>query len=205
MAATTADFLPTRTFYILPHCSLTKSIQILNLTPHLTAPYTDPGFAAHAKQVAKQGGVAPCITVQKANLLGTRYMVLDPTDNNRELATWKAPLTSFGSSHISFPPGSRHSSHAITLSSFLKTFTHNSTPYAWQHGHLLHRNRFSLWMELPTGERRLVARYWQGCDWRTGGTVVLDGEQVDELVALITCVAILKRKRQRQSESAGGR
>ncbi|KAI9853769.1 MAG: hypothetical protein M1813_001811 [Trichoglossum hirsutum] len=205
MEETAPDFRPTQTFYIVPHGSFTKNIQILDLTPNLTVPYSDPGFAAHAKQVAKQGGVPPCVTVQKVNLFGTRYVVLDPNDNNSELASWKAARTSFGSSHIGFPFGSRHSSHPIKLSGFPKeSFTHNSTPYTWEHGHWRNRNRYSLWMELPAGERRLVARYWQKWNWRTGGTVVLDGGQLDDLVVLITCVAILRRKRQRQAESSAG-
>ncbi|KAH0541581.1 hypothetical protein FGG08_003929 [Glutinoglossum americanum] len=210
-----SPFNPSQTFYITPHCSFTKNIQILDLTPHLTVPYTDPTFPSHAKQVAKQiakqAQFPPSITIQKDNISGTRYLILDPNKNanDNEIATWKASHFSTGPSHLTFPAQSPHSSHTITLRPprrFLsrnESFVHNSATYTWAYESWIHPSRVALWRELPGGGKKLLARYWQGIDWRTGGTIVVEGEEVDAVIAVVTCVVLLKKKRQRRLERSG--
>jgi len=57
------------------------------------------------------------------------------------------------------------------------------------------------------GEKRVeVGKYaakWWG-SWSTGGIIVVDTREVDELVAVASLVVVLKKKRQRAAERSGG-
>ena len=48
-------------------------------------------------------------------------------------------------------------------------------------------------------ERVVVAKYCGMATFKTGGILLLDSEEVDEVIAVITCCAMLRKKRQRDS------
>ncbi|KAI9777770.1 MAG: hypothetical protein M1839_008565 [Geoglossum umbratile] len=210
---TSLPFNPTLTYYIKPHCSWTKTIEILDLTPHLTIPYGSSDFPAHTKSIAKTPSLAPSLTVQKQNVWGTKYGIFENSENGeREIAKWTASCFSTGRSHIKFLEEGGKSRHDITLQkpagiSMLsrdESFVFNSVEYLWSYESWYCAHRIQLFRMLPGGEKQLVARFWQGWDWKTGGTFVVDARELDEVVGVITCVVELKKRRQRQHENQGG-
>ncbi|KAI9764173.1 MAG: hypothetical protein M1840_008655 [Geoglossum simile] len=203
---------PTRTYYIKPHSSFTKNIEILNLTPHLAISYDSPDFPAHAKTIAKTSSFTPSLTVQKQNLFGTSYGIFENGGNgDREIGTWRASCFSTGKSHINFLDEDGKGRHDITLEKLPgmrlfsrdEVFVFNSVQYLWTYESWYCSNRIALYKMLPGGEKQLVGRFWQGWDWRTGGTFVMDARELDDAVGVITCVVQLKKRRQRQKEKSG--
>jgi hypothetical protein len=208
-----APFNPTRTYYIKPHCSLTKNIKIFNLTPHLTIPYGSPDFPAHARAVAENSALTPDLTVRKENVWSTRYGIFENDGNgDREIGSWRASCFSTGKSHIDFLDEAGKGRHDITLQKLAgmglfsrdEVFVFNSVQYLWAYKSWHCSNRIALYKMLPGGEKQLVGRYWQGWDWRTGGTFVVDERELDDVVGVLTCVVQLKKRRQRQKERSSG-
>jgi hypothetical protein len=59
------------------------------------------------------------------------------------------------------------------------------------------------------GNQKLeIAKYWQGYEpFATGGTLVLNTDELDEVVGILTCLVMLRKKRQKDAERrnlAGG-
>jgi hypothetical protein len=62
----------------------------------------------------------------------------------------------------------------------------------------LHSGKFTLYKYIGPGEERKleVAKYWNRGGFKgTGGTLVLDSTEVDEVVGIMTCLTVLKRNR----------
>jgi len=156
--------------------------------------------------------------------MGLRWAVTaqNAEENEVVVANWKHPWSSVGEALLSFPEGSPHSSHEITLKNKVwglrtETFVLNSVPYEWRMESLLHSHEMALYKIFPSistlgsvnrgNERKtVVARYsqkWWG-GFVTGGVVVVDSKEVDVLVAVLTLAVVLKKKRQRAAERGGG-
>lgn len=129
------------------------------------------------------------------------------------IAHWKASFFSTGSTTLSFPPASPHSSHNVKLKPLIfrraETFVKDSVPYAWTPQHMWHGRRYVFTKEVH-GEKREVGRFAMVWNWEvgTGGVLALDTSEdgVDEVVACLTALVVLKKKRQRDAErrSRGG-
>lgn len=220
-AAIAPTFKPTHTLWLTPHSMLTKSIPILDLTPTLTVPYTslDSTYKTAVKSALKDHTHTPIYTIQRGNWMGLKWKITtqNASGNEEEVANWKHPWLSVGEAVLSFPEGSPHSSHDITLKPKrwgfrTENFVMDSVLYQWEMDSLLHSHGMSLFKILPAlsadeKERKVeVAKYsqkWWGA-FVTGGVVMVDSREVDVLVAVLSLAVVLKKKRQRAAERSGG-
>jgi hypothetical protein len=200
---------PTYTFYIVPHGIFTKDIKVLDVTSALKTAYdglTD-AYAAHVAELANCDGAAdkPAYTILRSSIVSQNYTVKD--GEGAAVADWTHPWWSTGMATLTFPAGSAYSSHAIeskVLSWARRTerFVKDSVTYSWEMESRIKSNRMKLFKMV--GDRRVeVGRYAQPHGYTSGGTLVLDSGELDSLVGVLTCVIVLKKKRQRAVEYGG--
>jgi hypothetical protein len=205
---------PTAVYWITPHGFLSKTITILDLTKDLDMPYTDmtADYKAEIKKTMKDHSFAPVISCHRRSWLGLKYDITD--DQNAHVAHWSHPWSSVGEAVLAFPDNSLHSSHAIKLTNKrwglrTESFVCNSQQYMWQMDSLWHSTNMALYRVTGIGEQQRkveVGRYaqkWWG-SFVTGGTLVVDGNEIDGIVACLTLVVVLKKKRQRAAERQEG-
>ncbi|KAJ8109939.1 hypothetical protein OPT61_g7084 [Boeremia exigua] len=208
-----APFTPTSIYWITPHGMLTKAITVLNLTSDMPLPYTglSDTYKAAIKTTLKDHSFTPIITCHRQNWIGLKYAIHD--DQDKPLAHWSHPWHSAGEAVLTFPDDSAHSSHPISLKNKtwgLRTecFTLNSQLFFWEMDSAWHSYSMTLYKVFGSGEHQKkveVGKYsqkWWG-SVATGGAFVVDGEAVDAVVAALTLVIVLKKKRQRAAERYG--
>jgi len=203
-------FNPTAIYWIAPHGLFTKSITVLDLTKDMDMPYTGMTnkYKVHVKKTLKDHSFTPAITCHRSNWLGLKYNITN--DQNNHVAHWSHPWSSVGQAVLTFPEDSTHASHAITLRNKtwgLRTevFTLNSQPYVWEMDSLWHSTNMTLYKVMGNGDEakkvevgKYAQKWWGG--FVTGGTVVVDEKGIDGVVACLTLIVVLKKKRQRAAE-----
>lgn len=114
-------------------------------------------------------------------------------ESHTEVAGFSAPVMKLGLVTFSFPKDSPHCSHDIEMKpvgAFRRTngFVKDSIQYFWDK----HDNIAML--TKVVGEMRVeVAKFGAKHTWDKGGVLALDTANVDEVVAVITCVALLQQ------------
>lgn len=208
------SFVPTRTYWITPHGMLTKEITVLDLTTDLQTPFVDfsNAYKDEVKKTLKDHTFTPIFSARRTNWLGLKYIITG--SDNQKLADWKHPWSSVGEATLTFPEGSPHSSHTISLKNKrwglrTESFTINSVPFIWEMNSLWHSNAMTLFKVYGSGEQQKrveVGKYaqkWWG-SFVCGGTFVVDENEIDGFIACLTLLVILKKKRQRAAEKSGG-
>lgn len=118
-----------------------------------------------------------------------------------------------GEAVLTFPDDSHHSSHPIKLVNKrwglrTESFVYSSQEYIWQMNSLWHSTSMSLYRVTGSGKHQTkieVGKYaqkWWG-SFVTGGTFVVDGNEIDGVVACLTLIVVLKKRRQRAAERHG--
>lgn len=212
----TNTFTPTSVFWITPHGMLTKEITILDLTKDMTVPYaglTD-AYKAAVKTTLKDHSFTPILNCHRQNWIGLKYHITDSHSNT--IAYWNHGWLSASEAILSFPTNSPHSSHPISLKNKTwglrtESFTLNSQLFFWEMDSKWHSYNMTLYKVFGTGDSQKkveVAKYsqkwWGSCS--TGGALVVDtkdGQGIDGVVACLTLVIVLKKKRQRAAERYG--
>lgn len=207
----TPAFAPTSTYWVTPHGLLTKDITILDLTKDISVPYLglNDAYKEQVKKTLKDHCCMPAYTCHRNSWLGLQYSITN--DQDEHIADWKHPWASVGEATLTFPEGSSHSSHPISMRNKrwgLRTeiFTVESQPFLWETDSLWHSTNLTLYKVTGKGEfesKTIVAKYaqkWWGA-FVTGGTVVVDEKLIDGFVACLTLCVVLKKKRQRAAET----
>lgn len=218
----TSPFTPTTTYWITPHGLLTQNITIFDLTKDISTPYTGltPAYKSLIYKALKDHSHTPILTCHRSSWLGLQYTITD--SSARPLATWSHGWSSCRAATLTFPSDSAHAAHPITLrnkgwGSRSQTFTLDSQPFVWESDSMWHSSNMTLYKVCRnsksksngSGERETkipVGKYAQKCwgSWVTGGTFVLDGKEIDGVVACLTLCVVLKKKRQRRAERGNG-
>ena len=210
------SFTPTSVYWITPHGMLTKEITILDLTADMPLPYTGltDGYKAAIKTTLKDHSFTPILTCHRKTWIGLKYTITDAQSST--IAHWAHPWFSAGEAVLTFPSSSPHSSHPISLKNKTwglrtESFTLNSQLYFWEMDSKWHSSNMTLYKVFGIGEQQRkveVAKYsekwWGSCT--TGGALVVDtreGEGIDGVIACLTLVVVLKKKRQRAAERYG--
>lgn len=119
------------------------------------------------------------------------------------LAEYSSPLLAYGVTDISFPPDSLHSSHAIKVRPLNATrrsqsFVQDSVTYAWDVNKKLFPGGggvLSLYKGVGAVKKIEIGRYQSdNGKFTPGGVLVLDAEEVDVLVAVLTLLAVLAQR-----------
>lgn len=193
---------PTRILYIIPQSGWARDTKILDLTSQLHNSYHDdltPEFCVSAKRLASSTPPpAPIFTLTRAHWYSSsRLTVTDAA--SVQVAEWHSPLLAYGVTHINFPEDSPHCSHALEVKPLsvarrAQSFVKDSATHAWEASGRFKSGRMSL--HKAAGAKKIeVARYESDSGaFTAGGPLVLETREVDELVALLTCLAVLNQR-----------
>lgn len=209
---------PTRAVYLHNHTLFGTTINATDLTPHLSRSYDDPDFVAEALRVAfsrctldkGEAWLPPTWTIRRRDFFSRVMDVIDMA-SGASLARWTLALRSAGASELTFPDGSSHSSHPITVRPaaggvmLQERFVIDSAELAWKIERVA--NPFDVNYKLVRtagGHARVVARYAHppGSMGR-GGILSVDEGEVDVVVALVTCCVMIKKRVQKDVETLG--
>ncbi|KAF2822082.1 hypothetical protein CC86DRAFT_458603 [Ophiobolus disseminans] len=213
-AADETNFNPNRTFYILRHNLFSKEIFIIDITSALHVPYTGGEItdelrdAARALSENKTLASNPIYRFKAKHWWSSERSMFDAASST-ELATWKQGGTSWSHAIISFPPQSPHSTHPIVMQNLkwykrTNEWVRNSIIYSWRCDSKKKANRMTLVKKV--GAKEVVAgRYVQRWgSWVTGGVLLVDGKEEDEVIACLTACVMLRRMQQRAAERTRG-
>ena len=193
---------PDRTYYIVPHSNFTKKIEIFDLTSQVKEQHDSEALKEEIKTLVKSSHPESCLTISKSNFWGTELAVHEPPAG-ATIVEWKGSARAHGPSRFTFPADSSHSTHPIELkpSKFWtknEQFVQDSITYSWEFDSNFSQRKLTLYKCMGV-ERVVVAKYCGMATFKTGGILLLDSEEVDEIIAVITCCAMLRKKRQRDS------
>ncbi|KAH8691613.1 hypothetical protein BGW36DRAFT_305113 [Talaromyces proteolyticus] len=119
------------------------------------------------------------------------------------LAEYSSPLLAYGVTHISFPEDSLHSAHAIKIRPLNATrrsqsFVQDSVTYAWDMNKKLFPGGggvLSLYKGIGATKKVEIGRYQSdNGKFVPGGMLVIDSDEVDVLVAVLTLLAVLGQR-----------
>ena len=125
-----------------------------------------------------------------------------------EACECKLPIFSSGTTKLAFMPGFGRDAHPIqskpsgTLG-YGETFVFNSVEYRWEVDNEASWTEISykLVKELPD-RILIIGRYWAPMKWMRSAAVTFDENELDCVVLLSTCCAMLVKKMQKMSEQA---
>jgi hypothetical protein len=113
------------------------------------------------------------------------------------LASWESPILALGTATISFPDGSSHSRHPIEVKPLgvgrrAESFVKDSVTYVWEMERF--KTELKSLVKVVGEERKEVARYAQRAGRDREGMLVIDEGEVDGLVVVLSCVAVLEQR-----------
>jgi hypothetical protein len=210
-------FSPSTVYWISPHSTFASKVAVLDLTKDMEIPYTglNNEYKAAITKTLKDHSYTPAITCNRNGWFSLQYDITD--DQSNHLAHWSHSWSSFGEALLTFPEDSQHSSHTISLHNKTwglrtETFTLDSQPFFWEMDSLWHSTNMTLYKSTGSGETekkvevgKYAQKWWGG--FVTGGTFVVDEKEIDGVVACLTLIVVLRKKRQRATErypSSGG-
>ncbi|KAI0528509.1 hypothetical protein GGR58DRAFT_296665 [Xylaria digitata] len=190
---------PTQTFYLRGAIHFKKDAQIFDLTGRLRQPWNDFSHAfldetGSVAQKLREGGAQPTYEIASCgNMMRTIKTMTDGQGN--KLCDLNITFISFDSSTVKFPAGSPHSRHAIEMYPVGDTgndeakheaFVKNSIPYFWD----MTRGRVGILYKCLNQQRVEIARV-AGFGFDKDAVLVLNGDELDDVVALSTCIILL--------------
>ena len=197
-----AAFQPTRILYIVPQSGWARETKILGLTSQLLDSYQDnfiEDFKASVKWlVSSSPPPLPIFTLTRAHWYSSSRLTVTDA-KGAQLAKWHSPIMGYRVTHITFPGHSTHCTHALEVKplSFARraqSFVNNSMTYTWEAAGRFKSGRMSLY-SVAAAKKIEVARYVsESGGFTAGGSLVLVTKEVDELVALLTCMAVLNQR-----------
>ncbi|KAF2099634.1 hypothetical protein NA57DRAFT_55586 [Rhizodiscina lignyota] len=198
--------VPNRFFFITPHWGWTNNITVSDLTDHMSAEFGTEEFTKEAKEIVKASAPDPYLTASKSKWYSRHRSICLPGQSEDPIAEWKAGIHSGSKSFISFPPSSPVSSHNITLKALRfcgrdEGFVLDSIPYVWKVKNWTSK-KFKLCKKLR-GQEQEIGRYWPSVTFASGGILVLDTDEVNDVVGIVTCLVMLWKARQRHAERHG--
>jgi hypothetical protein len=208
-----SHFSPTRALYVLRHNLFSKEISIIDVTSDILCRYIGGGLTDDLRDVARQltedktRTSNPAYQMQRKHWWNRESVMISNVgpESGNDIAKWKHPGTSVGKATLSFPSGSTHSAHDITISPVRRyrrtnMFVKDSVTYKWRCNSRFKANRLTLEQGVG-GKHTIVGQYAQRWgSWIAGGLLLVDGQQVDEVVAVLTTCVMLRRMLQRAAE-----
>lgn len=190
---------PTQTFYLRSAIHFKKDAQIYELTGRLRQPWNDFSHAfldetSAAAQKLREGEATPTYAVASCgNMMRTIKAMTDAA--GEKLCDLNITFISFDCSTVRFPPGSAHSRHQIEMcpvgdkgndEAKHEAFVKNSVPYFWD----MTSGRVGILYKCLNQKRVEIARV-TGFGFDKDAVLVLNGHELDDVVALSTCIILL--------------
>jgi hypothetical protein len=198
----TVALQPTRILYIVAQSGWDQETKILDLTSQLLDSYQDDftkDFNASVQRLVSSSPPPPPIfTLTRAHWYSSSRLTITDAEG-AQLAKWHSPILGYGVTHITFPEHSTHCTHALKVKPLsvarrAQSFISDSATCVWETAGRFKSGRMSLYKAI--GDKKIeVARYEsESGGFTVGGPVVLATKEVDELVALLTCMAVLNQR-----------
>ncbi|RWA12993.1 hypothetical protein EKO27_g2115 [Xylaria grammica] len=190
---------PSRTFYLKGAIHFKTKAQIFDLTGRLRQPWNDFSHAfldetGSVAQKLTEGGGSPTYEISSCgNMMRTIKTMTDGQGN--KLCDLNITFISFDCSMVKFPPGSKHSRHHIEMypvgdkgndEAKHEAFVRHSIPYFWD----MTRGRVGILYKCLNQTRVEIARV-AGFGFDKDAVLVLNGDELDDVVALSTCIILL--------------
>ncbi|GAW20643.1 hypothetical protein ANO14919_101510 [Xylariales sp. No.14919] len=190
---------PSRTFYLKGAIHFKTNAQIFDLTGRLRQPWNDFSHAfldetGSVAQKLTEGGGSPTYEISSCgNMMRTIKTMTDGQGN--KLCDLNITFISFDCSVVKFPPGSKHSRHHIEMypvgdkgndEAKHEAFVRHSIPYFWD----MTRGRVGILYKCLNQTRVEIARV-AGFGFDKDAVLVLNGDELDDVVALSTCIILL--------------
>jgi hypothetical protein len=197
--ASNCDILNLKLFYVQPSGhfgGLTKALNIFNVSSYTSAEdrqLTKPLVHKVKKSIALES-LSPTFTMKRENLAGSRLAYFDEAGEN--IAEWEMPILAFGTSKIIFAAELQYSSHAVTIEPLGTSkrgvkFVKDSVLFKWDAEREEGEEHYVLF-KTTSSEKSVIGGLLK--DGHQGGLVAADDREVDVLVAIMGCVAILQRR-----------
>ena len=144
----------------------------------------------------------PKYTIAKESGLLGRTSTMFSVEDGKEIAYWKHPALALKSAELTFPEGSPHASHSITMktrhvSSMANEWVQDSVKYEWECPSQWKAGQYTLF-RTAAGTRSVIGRYSQSMiKILAGGVLLVDTKEIDEVVAVLTMCVMLRRMLQR--------
>ncbi|KAI1500065.1 hypothetical protein F5X99DRAFT_256325 [Biscogniauxia marginata] len=193
-------FSPTQVFYLKGCIHFKNTATIVNLTGQVRQPFDDfsRAFMDDVSQAAEKLASRPTYNVgSSGDMMRTLKTVTDAASGER-LCDLNMTFVSFDSSTVRFPAGSPHSRHEIELCPVgganrdgapkHEAFVKNSIPYFWDMTGA--GGRVGILYKCLNQTRVEIARV-TGLGFDKDAVLVLNGRELDDVVALSTCVILL--------------
>jgi hypothetical protein len=201
----TGDIKFTRVVWIALHNALSINIKIYDITSEVL---DKPDGFEDAKAISKSLADRPVTYLIKQKGWWKEYELFDGDLSDKKstppiLASWKPSRHHMMDQKFSFPSESSHSDHEITLKRIKlmkrqETFVKDSVEYYWHFDTSMARSKLVL-VRKTGQEEKIVARFKGPFPTiRTSGALAVDEEEVDLIVALLTCCGMLRKDRQRR-------
>ncbi|KAI0164834.1 hypothetical protein GGR57DRAFT_213796 [Xylariaceae sp. FL1272] len=189
---------PTKIFYLKGCIHFKADAKIFELTGKMRNPWNDfsHAFLDETSQVAQKMSEGATPSYQIGSIGNMMRTVKTMTNGQGEkVCDLNITFVSFDNSTIRFPPGSKHSRHTIELCPVDEStaqdkkheaFVRHSIPYFWD----MTQGRIGILYKCLNQQRVEVGRV-AGFGFDKDAVVVLNGDEVDELVAISTCIVLL--------------
>ncbi|KAI1810256.1 hypothetical protein GGS20DRAFT_210582 [Poronia punctata] len=189
---------PNKTFYLKKAIHFKTNAQIYNLSSHLSQPWNDfsHSFLDETSRVVEKlsSSSAPSYEIgSSGNMMRTIKTMKDSSGD--KVCDLNITFVSFDLSSVRFPPGSEHSRHEIEMwpvgdkgndEAKHEAFVRHSIPYFWD----MTGGRVGILYKGLNQQRVEVGRV-AGFGFDKDAVLVLNGDEIDEVVAISTCVILL--------------
>ncbi|KAI0424148.1 hypothetical protein F5Y09DRAFT_325291 [Xylaria sp. FL1042] len=190
---------PTKTFYLRGAIHFKQNAQIFDLSGRLRQPWNDFSHAfldetsAVAQKLRENGGSPTYEISSCGNMMRTIKTMTD--SQGEKLCDLNITFVSFDNSTVKFPPGSSHSRHHIEMCPVddfgndekkHEAFVRHSIPYFWD----MTRGRVGILYKCLNQTRVEIGRV-AGFGFDKDAVLVLNGNELDDIVALSTCIILL--------------
>ncbi|GAP91690.1 putative 3-phosphoshikimate 1-carboxyvinyltransferase [Rosellinia necatrix] len=196
---TAAPLRPTRTFYLRSAIHFKTDAQIYELTGRLRQPWDgfSHAFLDETSALAsslRESGAAPTYAVGSCgNMMRTIKTMTDARGD--KVCDLNITFVSFDLSTVRFPPGSPHSRHQVEMwpvgdkgddDAKHEAFVRHSVPYFWD----MTAGRVGV-LYKGLSQRRVEIGRVAGFGFDKDAVLVLDGDELDDVVAISTCIILL--------------
>ncbi|KAI1764787.1 hypothetical protein GGR53DRAFT_466032 [Hypoxylon sp. FL1150] len=189
---------PNRVYYLKGCIHFKTTAKIINLSGHVRQPFNGDfshAFLDDAEQAARKLDDSPTYEIKSSgNMMRTLKTITDAKSGSK-VCDLNMTFVSFASSNIRFPPGSEHSRHEVEMcpvgdaghdDAKHEAFVRHSIPYFWD----MTRGRVGILYKCLNQKRVEVGRV-AGYGFDKDVVLVLNGDEVDDVVAISTCIVLL--------------
>ncbi|KAI1866578.1 hypothetical protein JX265_007879 [Neoarthrinium moseri] len=189
------EFNPTKTFYLKGTIHFKNDASILDLTGKIRRHFDDfsnPFMQSVEKVVDKMKDEQPKYSFASS---GNMMRTLKTMKNSKgdKVCDLNMTFVSFDNSSVRFPSGSEHCRHEIELAPVgdgktekHECFIRHSIPYFWD---MTNGEYGTLYKCI--NQKQVEIGMVTGFGFKKDAVMVLDGDELDEVVALSTCVMLL--------------